>query len=231
MKSTLIIFSFFFINLSIAQITVDKATFEKSEIKVISTKTIESSTLNKKAVLKFEFIDLSDGFIKNYEADLNYNGFVTVKSHRSMLDAIGAISVMSVPFKIRQKNRLGFITAKADVKNIGLYFPLSLWERKRYWLDNSTSLHKFSFGVLVAPMAEELSDKNTDNYFQNSAILYSAFFMSTSLTFTYTYKNITFAYIPIGVDFGTDNAGKKWDNHGNFWTGFGIGIDTKMFGF
>jgi hypothetical protein len=79
-------------------------------------------------------------------------------------------------------------------------------------------------------MAQELNDENTSNYFQNSNTSYSACFISTAFALTYTYKNITFSYIPFGADFGTDKAGKNWDNHGNFWTGFGIGIDTKMFG-
>lgn len=138
---------------------------------------------------------------------------------------------MTVPFKVRENNRQGFVTAKADIKNIGLLFPVALWDRKRYWLDNSTSSHKASIGFLIAPMAEELSDKNTGNYFQNATTSYTAFMLSTSLSLTYTYKNITVALIPLGVDFGLDTAGSYWDNHRKYWAGIGIGIDTKLFGF
>lgn len=232
MKSTLIIFSFLFFNLSQAQITVNKSTFDSlKHIKVISTKTIESSTLNKKAVLRIEFIDFKDELIKYYDADLNWNGFITVKNYRAPLDGFGSVSVVSVPFKIRSKNKEGFITANSEFNNIGLYFPLSIWERRHYSIDNTNSFHKFSFGLLLAPMSQKLNDNNTFNFFQNSSKSYSAFIMSTALSFSYTYNNITFSFIPLGADFGTDNAGKNWDNHGNFWTGFGIGIDTKMFGF
>ena len=46
MKSTLIIFSLLFFNLSQAQITVNKATFDSlKHIKVISTKTIDIDDL------------------------------------------------------------------------------------------------------------------------------------------------------------------------------------------
>lgn len=37
--------------------------------------------------------------------------------------------------------------------------------------------------------------------------------------------------IPMGFDFGLDQAGKRWINNGKYWAGFGIGIDTKLFGF
>lgn len=232
MKSTLIIFSFLFFNLSQAQITVNKATFDSLEhIKVISTKTIESNSINKKAVLRIEFIDFKDELIKYYDADLNWNGFVTIKNYRAPLDGFGSISVMTVPFKIRPKNKSNFVTAQFDFNNFGFYFPLSIWERTHYSVDNTSSFHKFSFGFLLAPMVQKLNDDNTSNYFQNPTTSYSALIMSTSIAFSYTHNNVTFSFIPLGADFGTDNAGKKWDNHGNFWTGFGIGIDTKLFGF
>lgn len=141
------------------------------------------------------------------------------------------ISIMTVPFKIRSKNEQGYVTAKADVKNVGLYFPVALWNHKRYWLNNSTTSHKFSVGFLIAPMAQELNNKNTNDYFQNPDTSYNAFMLSTSISLTYTYNSLTFALIPIGFDFGLDEAGKQWDNHSNYWAGVGIGIDTKLFGF
>jgi len=217
---------------SYGQTFVDRKTFEGlKDIKVLSTEIIETSKLNQRAALKLKFVDFSDNKIKFYEAELIKGEFVSIKSNRYFFSALPAISVMTVPFKVREKNRQGFVTAKADIKNIGLYFPVALWDRKRYWLDNSTSSHKFSVGLLIAPMAEELSDKNTNNYFQNANTSYSAFMLSTSLSVTYTYKNITFAFIPLGVDFGLDKAGSYWDNHRKYWAGFGIGVDTKLFGF
>lgn len=230
MNYKILIFFLFFYQGIVGQTTVDKKTFlSLKDIKVLSTETVENS--NKNAVLKFKFVDYKDKKIKYYEAELIKGEFVSIKSDKYLISALPAISVMTVPFKIRQKNSQGLVTAKADIKNIGLYFPLALWDRKRYWLDNSTSSHKFSIGLLIAPMAEELSDKNTDNFFQNSNTSYSAFMLSTSISFTYTYKSITFAIIPLGFDFGLDQPGSYWDNHRKYWSGFGIGVDTKLFGF
>jgi hypothetical protein len=230
MNNKLVIFFILVCQTGFGQTLVDRNTFEGiKNLKVLSTETIEKK--NQRAALKLKFIDYTDNTIKYYEAELSKNEFVSIKNNRFLFSALPSISVMTVPFKVREKNRQGFVTAKADIKNIGLYFPLALWDRKRYWIDNSTSTHKFSLGFLIAPMTEELSDKNTNNFFNNSNISYSAFMLSTSLACTYTYKSITFAFIPLGMDFGLDEAGKNWDNHSNFWVGFGIGIDTKLFGF
>ncbi|WP_336731625.1 hypothetical protein [Chryseobacterium sp. VD8] len=218
--------------LSFSQTYVDQKTFENlNDIKVLSTEIVESSNANQLTTLKFKFVDFSDKKIKFYEAELKKNEFVSIKSNRYFPSSLTAISVMTVPFKVRAKNRQGYVTAQADVKNIGLYFPVALWDRKRYWLDNSTSSHKFSIGFMVAPMAQELSDKNTNSFFQNTNTSYNAFMLSTSLAITYTYKNITIAIIPLGFDFGLDQAGSHWDNHRKYWAGIGIGIDTKLFGF
>lgn len=215
---------------SLAQTTVDKKTFlETKDLKVLSTETTENS--DKIAVLKIKFLDYSNMKIKFYEAGLDKTGFISINSYKYLIGAIPGISVITVPFKIREKNRQGYVTAKADVKNVGLYFPLIIMDKKRYWVDNSTSSHKFSIGFTFAPMTEELNDNNTNNYFNDSQKSYSSFMLSAGLSLTYTYKNITFAAIPLGYDFGLDNAGRNWDNHRMYWAGFGIGIDTKLFGF
>ncbi len=220
-----------FSQLSFSQTFVDQATFESlKDIKVLSTEFIDTSRLSKTAALKIKFVDYSDKKTKYYEADLDKYEFVNIKSFRYFPSSLTAISVMTVPFKVRAKNRDGYVTTQADVKNIGLYFPIAIWDRKRYWLDNSTSSHKFSLGLLIAPMSQELSDKNTNSFFQNTTTTYNAFMLSASLAATYTYKSITIAIIPVGFDYGLDRAGSYWDNHGKYWTGFGIGIDTKLFG-
>ncbi len=231
MNKVLLIILILLANVCNSQITVDKKTFENSEIQILSTEIIDSSTKNNRAALKFKFIDYSDNKIKFYEAELEKDEFVNVSKFRYGLKALSSISLMTVPFKIRSKNENGFVTAKADVKNIGLYFPVSLWDSKRYWLDNSTRTHKFSLGFLIAPMAQELSDENTKDFFENPETSYNALMLSTSVAITYTYQSLTFAIIPLGFDFGLDEAGKEWENHANYWTGFGIGIDTKLFGF
>ena len=216
----------------VSQTYVDKNSFLKAKsIRVLATKTIDASKDSKKPALEIKFIDYADNTTKIYEAELAKNEYLSIKNDRYFPASLGAISIMTVPFKVRGKNAAGYKTAKADIKNIGLYFPVALWDRKRYWIDNSTSSHKLSVGLLIAPMAEDLSDKNTNNYFQNSNTSYTAFMLSTGISVTYTYKNLTFALIPVGFDYGLDDAGREWDYHGKYWFGFGIGVDTKLFGF
>lgn len=211
-------------------ITIDSTTFYNLEnYSVVSTRTISSA--DNRAVLEFEIIDLSDQTRKRYEANLNQNAYVSLSETTYLLSSLKSFSVMTVPFKVRAPNDLGYVTAKADVKNVGLYLPVIVRDNKRYWLDNTTSTHKFSAGILVAPMAEELSDKNTNDYFQNANMSYSAFLLSASVALTYAYKGITLAIIPLGFDYGLDKAGRRWISHGDYWFGLGLGIDTKLFGF
>ncbi|WP_345990166.1 hypothetical protein AAEU33_21115 [Chryseobacterium sp. Chry.R1] len=47
-------------------------------------------------------------------------------------------------------------------------------------------------------------------------VSHTAFMFSISLAATYTYNKMTFALIPVGFDFGTDKAGKKWINNGRY---------------
>lgn len=211
----------------------DKDTFEDlKNITILSTKTVDESHKLKKPALQVKFIDHDkNDSIMYYDGILSEKGYVSVLKFKYLLSAMGSISVLTVPFKIRSENSNGYWTAKADVKNAGIYVPLALWDNKRYWIDNSTSSHKFSVGAVIAPMAQELNDANTGGFFNDEDASYSAFMMSTSFALTYTYKNITFALIPAGVDFGFDDGSKKWEHQGRYWAGFGIGIDTKLFGF
>ena len=55
------------------------------------------------------------------------------------------------------KNEQGYVTAKADVKNVGLYFPVALWNHKRFWLNNSTTNHKFSVGFFFPNLSIKLT--------------------------------------------------------------------------
>jgi len=215
-----------------SQIKLDSISFYEGLTKysVLSTE-IKNDNKESIAVLRFNLLDLEDKKFKTYDAyidDDEYVGLTTIKWGWS---AISHISIVTVPFKIRQKNELGYVTAKADVKNIGVYLPFLLWDNKRYWLDNSVSNHKYSVGFILAPMVEDVNDKNTNNFFGDPNKSYSAFMFSTSLAVTYTYKSFTFAIVPIGFDWGTDQAGKKWINNGKYWWGFGIGVDTKLLGF
>lgn len=214
-----------------------EAEFKMADISILSA-TIDSSKIDSSKnargvqILKFKFIDYGDTTIKYYETDLGKRGFVSKTKFSTFFSgSLRHLSILTVPFKLRSNNKNGYVTAQADVKNVGIHLPFALWNSKRYWLNNNTSQHKFSLGLLLAPMAQQLDNDNTENYFGSSGDSYNALMFSTSIAATYTYNNITIAVIPIGFDFGTDRAGKKWVNHGKYWTGFGLGIDTKLFGF
>jgi hypothetical protein len=212
---------------------IDKSTFLNLKYyNVMSTTVIDSAGTDGRAILRFKLLDLSDTHVKHYDAFLEPGGYVGLTKKSWFPTSLRSFSIMTVPFKIRSRNDNGVVTAKADIKNVGLYLPVYLWDYKRYWIDNTTSSHKISYGIVLAPMAEELNDANTADYFKNSGKKdYTAVMLSTSVALTYTYKTITFAVIPIGFDFGLDQAGKNWVNNGKYWFGFGIGVDTKLFGF
>lgn len=204
------------------------------KIKIISTEAVtDPKSSDGTAALKVTVFDFEKNKIRDYYAKLDpkKKEFISHSEYYCGLAAMRQFSIMTVPFKVRAKNKDGYVTAKADVDNIGFYVPLGLKNIERYWVDNSSSSHKISYGILLAPMAEELNDKNTQNYFGDADKSYTAFMFSTSLAVTYTYKKITLALIPAGFDFGTDKAGKQWINHGKYWFGFGLGIDTELFNF
>lgn len=214
------------------EILMSKSEFETArKLYIISTEQIIKDTVNQTALLKFKVLDYADNKIKYYEAGLDQYGFVSQSRHQWLLGSLKSVSFLTVPFKIRKRNDDGRVTAQADLKNIGVYLPFYVYEKTRYWLNNTTSKHKFALGLLISPMAETLNDKNTGGYFNNTDKSYTAVMLSTSFAATYTYKSLTFALVPIGFDWGLDDAGKKWDNNGKYWAGFGIGIDTKFFGF
>jgi hypothetical protein len=231
MKTKLLILLILFVKLLNSQTIVNYETFANLRgIKVLSTQTIDSVPNIGKCGLRVKFIDYNDSLVKIYDAILGKNEFISFSSTRTILGSLKGFSVMTVPIKIRTKNEDGFVTAQADLKNVGLYFPIKVKEIKRVWIDNSTSNHKISFGFLIAPMVEVLSDKNTNNYFNNADVSYSAMMLSTSFGCTYTYKSITLAAV-MGMDNGLDEASKNWVNDRKWWFGLGFGIDTKFFGF
>lgn len=212
---------------------ITKEQFEKAKIHVKSTEVVfDSVGTDRTAFLKIRYLDYNKKTIDDYYAvlDPNKKEYVSHSTTFTCFSAMRQFSIVTVPFKVRARNSDGYVTAKADVDNIGLFIPFYLKDIERYWLDN-TSRHKISFGVLLAPMAEELNDKNTQNYFNDPDKSYKAFMFSTAIAATYTYKKITIALIPAGFDFGTDAAGKNWVNHGKYWFGFGLGVDTELFGF
>ena len=85
MSKRILILVFLVGQICYSQETVDKKVFEESEIQVLATETIESSKANKRAALKFKFIDYADKKIKIYEAELNKDEFVSLKNYKYCL--------------------------------------------------------------------------------------------------------------------------------------------------
>lgn len=137
-------------------------------------------------------------------------------------------SIMTVPFKIRTKNGDAPSQVTADIDNVGVFVS---WGKKIQTLsfDNTTSTQKFGFGPFLAPMAEEITPKNATGV----AADYSShqFYLSMGFAITYTYNKITVGIVPLACDTGFTQAAKKWNYNGNYWFGFGLGVDTSLFGF
>lgn len=138
------------------------------------------------------------------------------------------LSVITVPFKIREKQDNAPQLVSSSVKNAGLNFGFFNYKLERYFANGSLSTHKFSFGVIIAPSAEELNIDNTDGQITAKT---TQLFISSGVSATYTYNAISFVVIPMGYDFATTGDGRKWMYNKKWWWGFGIGIDTKLFGF
>lgn len=138
-----------------------------------------------------------------------------------------SFSVLTVPFKIRPAIGKTDQYVRADIKNLGLYFgPYS--KTTNYFFDATSSIHKWSFGALIAPSVEEFNSKNTEGKVTDAS---NRLVLSTSAAVTYTYNAITVAVIPVGFDFALSKDNQDWIYNSKYWWGFGIGIDSKLLGF
>lgn len=137
------------------------------------------------------------------------------------------ISITTVPFKIRPELDEFETNATSGVSNLGLNFDLGRWKTERYFAGGKKSTHKFYGGIWVAPSVEELDSIQTRG-FLNSEKKSKQLFISTALTLNYTYNNLTFTFVPIGLDFATSSIGKEWIYDGRRWWGFGIGLEPKF---
>ncbi|MET3037547.1 hypothetical protein ABXT08_15695 [Chryseobacterium sp. NRRL B-14859] len=144
------------------------------------------------------------------------------------------ISLITVPFKIRPSVKFNddmySSSATSGLTNIGVNLDLIKYQVDRYFVEAKKSTHKFSLGLLVAPSVEELEATNT-NYFTEytKGTKSKQLFISTGLTLSYSYNDLSFVIVPIGWDITTSSLGKNWMYGGKRWWGFGIGISPKIF--
>lgn len=137
------------------------------------------------------------------------------------------ISITTVPFKVRPELDEFKTNATSGIKNIGLNFDLGRWKTERYFASGKKSTHKFSAGIWIAPSVEELDSIQTRGFLKGSSKS-KQLFLSTAFTLNYTYNNITFTFVPIGLDFATSSSGKEWVYNEKRWWGFGIGLEPKF---
>jgi hypothetical protein len=140
-------------------------------------------------------------------------------------------SIITVPFKIRPEIKLDEEVknsiASSGITNIGLNLDLAKYQLDRYFASGKKSSHKFSLGVWGAPAVEELDSISTRGFLPKGKIS-KQMFLSTGLTISYSYNDVSFVFVPIGLDFGTSTIGKNWIYNKRRWWGFGIAISPKI---
>jgi hypothetical protein len=137
------------------------------------------------------------------------------------------LAIITVPFKVRGAVDTVASKAQAGLTNIGLSFNIANYRMDRYFSTGTKSTHTLSGGIFVAPNVEEISPETTRKLVKAKS---SQLFISTGLTVTYSYGDVSFLIVPVAFDFGTTNSVKKYIYDGKYWWGFGIGISTKLFG-
>jgi hypothetical protein len=140
------------------------------------------------------------------------------------------LSLTTVPFKIRPKYKDKLVNAQSGLTNIGLNYNAISLQWDRYKSDASKITHKLGIGLWAAPSVEELDTASLRNQKALPASKKSKqMFVSTGLTLTYSYNNLSFVFVPVGFDMPTSKLGREWIYRGRYWWGFGIAIEPKFF--
>ena len=149
------------------------------------------------------------------------------------------VSLITVPFKIRPSvSAYGKVfdgSATSGITNIGFNLDMGKVQWDRYFSGGKKSTHKLSLGIWGAPSIEELDSVYTNG--ANGKIGKAVgkmekskqLFISTGITISYSYNDISFVFVPLGIDYGTSTIGKTWVYNKERWWGFGIAISPKIF--
>lgn len=141
-------------------------------------------------------------------------------------------SITTIPFKIRPEitsnNNVFKNTASSGISNLGFNLDLAKYQMDRYFATGKKSSHKFSVGFWAAPSVEEVDSVSTNGYLAKDVKSKQLFF-STGVTIAYSYNDISFVFVPAGLDIGTTTIGKNWVYNRQRWWGFGIAISPKVF--
>jgi len=137
------------------------------------------------------------------------------------------LSLVTIPFKVRSSIDTIPQNVQTGLTNAGIGLNIYNYKLTRYFSSGNKSTHLFGFGFIFAPAAEELSPDNTRKYVNKKS---KQLFVSTGVSFAYTYNDLTFMLIPAGFDFATTTDGRNYIYNKKRWWGLGIGISTKLFG-
>jgi hypothetical protein len=149
------------------------------------------------------------------------------------------LSLTTVPFKVRPEvksnGKLFSSVASSGLSNVGFNIDLVKYQMDRYFATGKKSTHKFSFGLWLGPSVEELDSIYTNG--ANGALgkgigkveKSKQLYISTGLTISYSYNDISFVFVPIGYDYATSKVGKTWVYNKERWWGFGIAVSPKIF--
>lgn len=139
-----------------------------------------------------------------------------------------ALSLITVPFKIRPKQDAFKTTASSGLTNIGFNLDFFGWKRERYFSSGKKSALRYGFGTWIAPSVEELDSVYTDGFLGKN-VKSKQLFISTGFTFSISYNDVSFVIVPAGWDFATSTIGKNWVYNKQRWWGFGIAISPTVF--
>lgn len=162
----------------------------------------------------------SNDTLKIYQAPISTTGLISSYKH-----GFAGFSLLTVPFKIRPRANGNSSSSKADINNIGLFSGYS-WSWERWHYNDETTTFKIAVGGYLAPSVEELTPENS-SVTKNTNQCY----VTTALAITLNWNKLNFAIIPLAADSGLSPTSRKWIYDGNFWWGFGLGIDTSLFQF
>lgn len=142
------------------------------------------------------------------------------------------LSVITVPIKVRPSVKTKDSTfpaaAVGGITNLGLNLDVFRWQTDRYYTMGRKVSQKFAIGACVTPSVEELDSVAAQGKIKKDAKS-RQIFLSTGLTLSYSYNDISFVFVPAGFDWGLTPVGQNWIYQGKWWWGFGIAISPKIF--